>query len=161
MDRNFIEQSILHFAKKFPESIYLYKDQFMHVNVIHDGSFLVGTEVKDIFRSRFFVAGYTGSSPLNHPQTIQAAAKDTGTLVIAFNGSEVKSLEQLIVNIPFLKKNMVTLMSLKKRTYFAALDEAARPFIVVRAESKQEFIAAVDRMKNIGKIDPLTPVQTF
>ncbi|MFS4460438.1 hypothetical protein [Bdellovibrio sp. HCB2-146] len=161
MDRNFVEQSILNFGKKFPEAIYLYQDQFQHLTFIHGGSFIKSSEARDLFRSRFDISGYTGSSPIDHPQTIQSATDDQGTLFVVFNTAELKSLEQLIAGVPFLKKNMLSLITLKNRTYFSALDEKARTYVVVRAESKQEFTAAVDRMKVVRKIDPQYPIQSF
>ncbi|MNL17700.1 hypothetical protein D3C87_1388090 [compost metagenome] len=70
-------------------------------------------------------------------------------------------MERLIAGVPFLKRNFLTLLSLKNRSFFAALDENSRTYVVVKAENKQDFIAALDKMKLQLRIDPKTPVQSF
>lgn len=161
MDRAYIDQAILLFSKKFPESIYLYKDQLHHVTFIHEGSLLKSSEARDYFVSRFAIAGFAGSAPIDHPQTIQTAASDRNTLFLLINNAEGKQLERLVSGVPFLKRNFLTLLSLKNRSFFAALDENSRTYVVVKAENKQEFLAALDKMKLQLRIDPKMPVQSF
>jgi hypothetical protein len=161
LDRAYIDQTVALFSKKFPESIYLYKDQLHHLTFIHEGTVLKSSEARDFFISRFAIAGFAGSAPIDHPMTIQTANADRNTLFLVFNNAEGKQLEHLVAGVPFLKRNFLTLISLKNRSYFAALDENSRTYVVVKAENKQEFIAALDKMKLQLRIDPKTPVQSF
>lgn len=161
LDRPYIDQAVMLFSRKFPESIYLYKDQLHHLTFIHEGSILKSSEARDFFISRFSIAGFSGSAPIDHPITIQTANADRTALFLVFNNSEGKQLERLIASVPFLKRNFLTLISLKNRSFFAALDENSRTYVVVKAESKQDFVAALDKMKLQLRIDPKTPVQSF
>jgi hypothetical protein len=161
LDRAYVDQAVLLFAKKFPESIYLYKDQLNHLTFIHEGSVLKSSEARDYFVSRFAIAGFAGSAPIDHPITIQTASVDRNTLFLLINNAEGKQLERLAAGVPFLKRNFLTLLSLKNRSFFAAIDENSRTYVVVKAENKQEFIAALDKMKLQLRIDPKAPVQSF
>ena len=161
LDRTFVNQAVSLFARKFPESIYLYKDQLHELTFIHQGSVLKSSEARDYFVSHFSISGFSGSAPLDHPKTIQSANADRSTLFLVFNNSETKQLHNLIATVPFLKKNLLTLLGLKNRSYFAALDENARTYVVVRAENKLDFVAALDKMKAQLRIDPKVPVQNF
>jgi hypothetical protein len=161
IDRAYIDQAVSSFAKKFPESVYLYKDQLNQVTFVHAGNILKNGEARDYFVSRFGIAAFAGSSPIDHPVTIQTVNAARDTLFLVFNGSEAKQLEQLVAGVPFLKRNFLTLISLKNRSFFAALDENSRTYVVVKAESKQDFVAALDKMKAQLRIDPKVPVQNY
>lgn len=161
LDRPFIDQTIQLFAKKFPESIYLYKDQLHQVTFIHEGTFVKNTEARDYLISRFAIAGFSGSAPIDHPTTIQTASNNRDTLFVLFNNSETKQVERLVASVPFLKRNFLALISMKNRSYFSAIDENSRSYVVVKAENKQDFIAALDKMKAQLRIDPKNPIQNF
>ena len=161
LDRTYIDQAVALFAKKFPESIYLYKDQLNQLTFIHEGTLLKTSEARDYFVSRFSIAAFSGSSPIDHPVTIETANSDRTALFLVFNNAETKQLEHLIAGVPFLKRNFLTVISLKNRSFFAALDENSRTYVIVRAENKQDFLAALDKMKAQLRIDPKTPVQNF
>jgi|GEM_PF-2737334 len=161
MDADFVNQMIDQFTRHFPNSLYNFENVLSHTTVLHQSSLFESSQLKSILRKRFPILQYNSSSPLVDPESIASARDENSLLFVVIKPTEIDSLARLAEEIPFLKEKLPALRHMPSRSYFAALDATARPYIIAKISSKEDLVLALDAMKSAQVIDPKTAVRSF
>jgi hypothetical protein len=161
LDHDYIDKAIELFGKKFPDSIYSYQSLLNQMIFVYHSQALKAFNPRRLFNESFFISSYENSSPLDDEETVKTIKNGTSTVVIVFKNDDMKALQKLASNFPFLLKNFKMISDMKPKTIFSALDENLRAYLLIHIESGDDLGKAVDALKTIGKIDPSIPVHAF
>jgi hypothetical protein len=112
-------------------------------------------------RSNFSVFSMTLSSPLDDSASFKAASDNQKSLIILVGSKQAAALENFVKKIPSLNANILALTKMPNRSIFALIDESARSYLVIKADSEQDFIDALEKMKISRSFDPKNPVLSY
>lgn len=161
VDKEFIDKAIEIYSLKFPNSIYELDSIMSKIALVHNGTFLKGSEPKSILRGAFFVSSYDGSAPINHEESVSVISEPGLTVLIVFNDDDVKDLLKISKSIPTIDENMDSLKKMGNHSYMSVQDKNAKTFIFIKAKNTEEFKKSIMSLKNSGKIDPSKKVIEF
>jgi hypothetical protein len=161
MDKNFVDQAISIFAKKFPDSIYQFSSLFNAVTLISNDSIIKNTALKKSLRDSFQIWDLESNSRIAAEETKTAIKASSSSVILVFSQGEISDVEKLAQGIPFLQKQIKLLGSMKNRSIFAGLDEVGRAYVAIKAASDIEVGLAIEKLKAIEKIDLHQPVIEF
>lgn len=162
IDRSFVEKTIEHFEKRFPEAIYDLTSILNKVYVVHEGSFLQEPAAMKILMQFFYVSSYDGNIPLDDPQSITAFSNPVGRPVVTiFSDREIAKIGQVAKQVPLVGEHLETLRTMKNRSYFTQLDSGARALIFIKVSSPQEYEEALKKLSAIGKLSAKPTVVEF
>lgn len=161
IDRKYVDNAILSYSKRFPDSAYAFNNILSRITFIYSDAAFTTAKSESLFKKSFNIFNFNGSSPISHELTVESINQDRATVIIVFHDNEFSGIERLAQHFTIIKNNLDIISKMKNRSYFSALDDTVRPFVFLKIETENELQLALDKMKAVVKMDPKNPVQSF
>jgi len=161
VDKDFIENTIVAYARKFPDAIYSYDKVLSKIIFVHNQSLTTNSTAKAILRKNIRVFDFHASAPLVHEKTYSSISDTSNAAFIVFNDKDLSDFKTLSEHFSILKNNLTTIKNMKTSSFFSTVDENSRAFIVVKIEKETQLETALAKMLKVEKIDPKNPIQVF
>lgn len=161
LDSELIAKAISLYSKKYPDSLRTFADVLTNFFLAHNASFLQKPNPRRALENSFFVSSYSIISPLTNAETLDSFKNHPSTAILIFSEAETQQMKNFAQQVPFLKTHLNTLLKMRNKSFFASLDRNGKAYLVIKAGTDEEYRLAVEKMKSIGKFDPLQPIYSF
>lgn len=153
IDREFVVRAIQTFAEKSPDAVERFDAQLNRVFVLHNGSALKNTDLREI-RNSFSISSYSGSAPLLAQETISDLNASPNSVVIVLGPKDQSDFEKFSSQIPFIGSRAKDIRKMSKRSFFASTAVDSRLLLVIKANNADDLRAALAAIKKREKLSP-------
>ncbi|UPT72148.1 MAG: hypothetical protein M0D53_07790 [Flavobacterium sp. JAD_PAG50586_2] len=153
IDKDFIDNAVIQFAAKFPNSIYDYSISFNALVLYTDNNdnTRIRTDLKDVF----WVSSFNVSSPIMHPYSIEMMNESRLTQFFVITENHQEKLEKLKEIFPELGKHSYN----NKSENLSFIDKKGRVVILLILTNLDELKRQLERMKENEIFDPQQIIQ--